>query len=443
MNSQFNGIRVALDVDDIPKRWYNIIPDLPEPLAPPKKGDKDISLAPEDLVKIFPKGLLQQEMSMDRYIDIPDEVREKYVLLTRPSFLQRAFNLEKVLNTPAKIYFKREDLSPAGSHKANTAVAQAYYNMKEGVEKLTTETGAGQWGSALALACCMFNMECEVYMVRISFDQKPYRRNVMETYGASVYPSPSNRTNTGRSILEKMPDTPGSLGMAISEAIEVALEDEKTNYSLGSVLNHVMLHQTVIGEEVLQQFDMLDIEPDYMIGCAGGGSNFAGFAFPMIGRKIKGKSETKILAVEPSSVPSLSSGKFEYDFGDNMGYTPLLKMYTLGHDFVPPKIHAGGLRYHGMAPLVSLLTDGGFIEPRTFDQLKTFEAGVMFARAEGIIPAPETNHAIRAAIELAQEAKRKNEEKIIVFNFSGHGLLDLSGYDRYISGGLETSKNGN
>jgi tryptophan synthase beta chain len=443
MNSQFNGKRIGLEVDDIPKRWYNIIPDLPEPLAPPKKGDKDVSLGPEDLVKIFPKSLLQQEMSMDRYIDIPEEVREKYLLLTRPSYLQRAFNLEKKLNTPAKIYFKREDLSPAGSHKANTAVPQAYYNMKEGIENLTTETGAGQWGSALSLACCMFDMGCEVYMVRISYDQKPYRRNVMETYGASVYPSPSERTNTGRNILERMLDTPGSLGMAISEAIEVALKDDKTNYSLGSVLNHVMLHQSVIGEESLQQFDALDIEPDYMIGCAGGGSNFAGFTFPTIGRKIKGKSDTEIVAVEPTSVPSLSSGKFDYDFGDNVGYTPLLKMYTLGHDFVPPAIHAGGLRYHGMAPLVSLLKDTGLVVPRTFDQLQTFEAGVMFARAEGIIPAPETNHAIRAAIELAQEAKRNDEEKVIVFNFSGHGLLDLSGYDKYLNGMLKPSDNGN
>ena len=441
MNSLVNDKRVVMGVDDIPKRWYNILPDLPEPLAPPMKGDKDLSMAPDELVKIFPKALLQQEMSMDRYIDIPDEVREKYILLGRPSPLQRAFNLEKLLNTPAKIYFKREDLSPAGSHKANTAVPQAYYNMKEGIEKLTTETGAGQWGSALALASCMFGLDCEVYMVRISYDQKPYRRNVMETYGASVYPSPNARTKTGRDILERMPDTPGSLGMAISEAIEVALENENTNYSLGSVLNHVLMHQTVIGEEILNQFELLDMEPDYMVGCTGGGSNFAGFAFPMIGRKIKGKSDTEIVAVEPVSVPSLSSGKFEYDFGDSVGYTPLLKMYTLGHNFVPPALHAGGLRYHGMAPLVSLLRNSGLIIPYNYNQLETFEAGVMFARTEGIIPAPETNYAIKAAIDLAVEAKRNNEEKIIVLNFSGHGLLDLSGYDKYLSGELSDDAN--
>jgi len=441
MNSLVNDKRVVMGVDDIPKRWYNILPDLPEPLAPPMKGDKDLSMAPDELVKIFPKALLQQEMSMDRYIDIPDEVREKYVLLTRPSPLQRAFNLEKTLNTPAKIYFKREDLSPAGSHKANTAVPQAYYNMKEGIEKLTTETGAGQWGSALALASRMFGLDCEVYMVRVSYDQKPYRRNVMEIYGASVYPSPNARTKTGRDILARMPDTPGSLGMAISEAIEVALESENTNYSLGSVLNHVLMHQTVIGEEILNQFELLDMEPDYMVGCTGGGSNFAGFAFPMIGRKIKGKSDTEIVAVEPVSVPSLSSGKFEYDFGDSVGYTPLLKMYTLGHNFVPPALHAGGLRYHGMAPLVSLLRNSGLIIPYNYNQLETFEAGVMFARAEGIIPAPETNYAIKAAMDLAMEAKRNNEEKIIVLNFSGHGLLDLSGYDKYLSG--ELSDDGN
>jgi len=441
MNSLVNDKRVVMGVDDIPKRWYNILPDLPEPLAPPMKGDKDLSMAPDELVKIFPKALLQQEMSMDRYIDIPDEVREKYILLGRPSPLQRAFNLEKLLNTPAKIYFKREDLSPAGSHKANTAVPQAYYNMKEGIEKLTTETGAGQWGSALALASCMFGLDCEVYMVRISYDQKPYRRNVMETYGASVYPSPNARTKTGRDILERMPDTPGSLGMAISEAIEVALENENTNYSLGSVLNHVLMHQTVIGEEILNQFELLDMEPDYMVGCTGGGSNFAGFAFPMIGRKIKGKSDTEIVAVEPVSVPSLSSGKFEYDFGDSVGYTPLLKMYTLGHNFVPPALHAGGLRYHGMAPLVSLLRNSGLIIPYNYNQLETFKAGVMFARTEGIIPAPETNYAIKAAIDLAVEAKRNNEEKIIVLNFSGHGLLDLSGYDKYLSGELSDDAN--
>ncbi|NYT12371.1 MAG: TrpB-like pyridoxal phosphate-dependent enzyme [Methanomassiliicoccales archaeon] len=428
--------RVVLGIEDIPRRWYNILPDLPEPLAPPLNGQTNEPMKPEELAVIFPKALLEQEMSTERYIDIPEEVREKYILLNRPSPLQRAYNLEKALNTPAKIYFKREDLSPTGSHKTNTAVPQAYYNMKEGIERLTTETGAGQWGSALSLACNLFDLKCEVYMVRISFDQKPYRRNVMETYGATVYPSPSTRTEAGRKILEKDPNTPGSLGMAISEAVEMAVKDDKTNYSLGSVLNHVMLHQTVIGEEVIKQLELLDITPDYMIGCTGGGSNFAGFTFPMIGKKLKGEVDTEIIAVEPVSVPSLSAGRFEYDYGDTAGYTPLLMMYTLGHNFVPPSIHAGGLRYHGMAPTVSLLTKTGVVNPVTYDQMETFDAGVLFARTEGIIPAPETNHAIKAAIDKAIEAKKNNEEKVIVFNLSGHGLLDLTGYDKYLNGKL-------
>lgn len=436
MTPLVNDMRVVLGIEDIPRRWYNILPDLPEPLAPPLNGQTNEPMKPEELAAIFPMELLKQEMSTDRYIDIPEEVREKYILLNRPSPLQRASNLEKALSTPAKIYFKREDLSPTGSHKTNTAVPQAYYNMKEGIERLTTETGAGQWGSALALACNMFDLKCEVYMVRISFEQKPYRRNVMETYGATVYPSPSTRTEAGKKILEKDPNTPGSLGMAISEAVEMAVKDDKTNYSLGSVLNHVMLHQTVIGEEVIKQLELLDITPDYMIGCTGGGSNFAGFTFPMIGKKLKGEVDTEIIAVEPESVPSLSAGKFEYDYGDTAGYTPLLMMYTLGHNFVPPSIHAGGLRYHGMAPTVSLLTKTGVVNPVTYDQNDTFDAGVLFARTEGIIPAPETNHAIKAAIDKAIEAKKNNEEKVIVFNLSGHGLLDLTGYDKYLNGKL-------
>jgi tryptophan synthase beta chain len=436
MTPLVNDQRVVLGIEDIPRRWYNILPDLPEPLAPPLNGQTNEPMKPEELAVIFPRALLEQEMSTERYIDIPEEVREKYILLNRPSPLQRAYNLEKALNTPAKIYFKREDLSPTGSHKTNTAVPQAYYNMKEGIERLTTETGAGQWGSALALACNLFDIKCEVYMVRISFDQKPYRRNVMETYGATVYPSPSTRTEAGKRILEKDPNTPGSLGMAISEAVEMAIKDDKTNYSLGSVLNHVMLHQTVIGEEVIKQLELLDITPDYMIGCTGGGSNFAGFTFPMIGKKLKGEVDTEIIAVEPESVPSLSAGRFEYDYGDTAGYTPLLMMYTLGHNFVPPSIHAGGLRYHGMAPTVSLLTKTGVVNPVTYDQMETFDAGVLFARTEGIIPAPETNHAIKAAIDKAIEAKKNNEEKIIVFNLSGHGLLDLTGYDKYLNGKL-------
>jgi tryptophan synthase beta chain len=431
-----NDKRVTLGIEDIPRRWYNILPDLPEPLAPPLNGQTNEPMKPEELAVIFPRALLEQEMSTDRYIDIPEEVREKYIILNRPSPLQRAFNLERALNTPAKIYFKREDLSPTGSHKTNTSVPQAYYNMKEGMERLTTETGAGQWGSALSLACNMFDLQCEVYMVRISFDQKPYRRNVMETYGAKVYPSPSTRTEAGKKMLEKDPNTPGSLGMAISEAVEMAVKDDLTNYSLGSVLNHVMLHQTVIGEEVIKQLELLDITADYMIGCTGGGSNFAGFTFPMIGKKLKGEVDTEIIAVEPESVPTLSAGKFEYDYGDTAGYTPLLMMYTLGHNFVPPSIHAGGLRYHGMAPTVSLLTKTGVVKPVTYDQTETFDAGVLFSRTEGIIPAPESNHAIKAAIDKAIEAKKNNEEKTIVFNLSGHGLLDLTGYDKYLNGKL-------
>jgi len=439
MTSLVNEHRVQLGIDEMPRQWYNILSDLPEPLSPPLNPQTKEPIKPEELAVIFPKGLLAQEMSGERYIDIPEELIEALVLLNRPSPLQRAFRLEKMLKTPARIYFKREDLSPTGSHKSNTAVAQAYYNMKEGVERLTTETGAGQWGSALSLACRLFELQCEVYMVRISYDQKPYRRNVMETYGASVYPSPSNRTNFGRKYLEAHPDTPGSLGMAISEAIEMAVKDDNTNYSLGSVLNHVMLHQSIIGQEVLKQMELLDQVPDYMVGCVGGGSNFAGFSFPVVGKKIKGELDTEIIAVEPTSVPTLSSGSFEYDFGDTAGMTPLLLMYTLGHDFVPPSIHAGGLRYHGMAPTVSLLRRLGIVKPMTYHQNDTFSAGVMFARAEGIIPAPETNHAIKAVIDLAMEAKRNNEAKNIVFNFSGHGLLDLAGYEKYLSGELSAN----
>ncbi|MFP4545373.1 MAG: TrpB-like pyridoxal phosphate-dependent enzyme [Methanomassiliicoccales archaeon] len=439
MNDPVNDIRVQLGVDEIPNRWYNILSDLPEPLPPPLNGKTREPAAPEELGLIFPKGLLEQEMSDQRYIDIPDEVQDALVMLNRPSPLQRAVHLERRLNTPARIYFKREDLSPTGSHKSNTAVAQAYYNMKEGIENLSTETGAGQWGSALSLACNLFDLDCTVYMVRISFDQKPYRRNVMQTYGATVFPSPSERTKFGRSVLERTPDTPGTLGIAISEAIEQAVEDPKTNYSLGSVLNHVMLHQTVIGQEVMEQLNRIDVQPDYMIGCAGGGSNFAGFTFPMIGEKLRNGVETEFIAAEPGSVPTLTDGLYEYDYGDTAGMTPLLKMFTLGHDFTPPSIHAGGLRYHGMAPTVSLLNKLGLITSVSYDQTETFQAGVTFAQSEGIIPAPETNHAIKAAIDKAVEAKRTGEEKTIVFNFSGHGLLDLSGYDKFLSGELPPS----
>ncbi len=437
--SKVNDLRVTLGIDDIPKKWYNLAADLPAPVPPPLNPITKEPAKPEDLLAIFPPSILKQEMSTDRYIDIPDEVREKYILINRPSPLQRAKRLEEMLKTPAKIYFKREDLSPVGSHKTNSAIPQAYYNMKDGFTNLTTETGAGQWGSALCLATSIFDMDCTVFMVRISFDQKPYRRTVMQTYGGKVHASPSPMTEYGKKMLKENPDTPGSLGIAISEAIEMAVKDPNTNYSLGSVLNHVMLHQTVIGQEVMMQLDMIDTEPDYMVGCVGGGSNFAGFAFPMIGERIKGKNDTKFIAVEPSATPSITKGKYEYDFGDSAGMTPLLKMHTLGHDFMPSPIHAGGLRYHGMSPMVSLAAELDFVQAVSYDQMETFKAGMMFARAEGIIPAPESTHAILGAIDLALKAKETNEEKVIVFNLSGHGLLDLVGYEKYINGTMESS----
>ncbi len=434
--------KVMLSVEDIPTKWYNIAADFPTPVPPPINPATNRPIDPRDLEAIFPKSAIAQEMSTERYIDIPEEVRDAYLMLGRPSPLQRAKRLEKVLKTPAKIYFKREDLSPAGSHKPNSAIPQAYYNMKEGVENITTETGAGQWGTALALACAHFDLGCKVFMVRVSYDQKPFRRLVMETYGSKVYASPSTETKSGRTILEKDPKHPGTLGIAISEAIEVAVNQPNTKYSLGSVLNHVMLHQTVIGQEVMKQLDMIDLVPDYMIACVGGGSNFAGFCFPMMGRKIKGKSDTEFIAVEPSSVPSMTKGELRYDHGDTFKMTPLLMMYTLGCDFVPSSIHAGGLRYHGMAPLVSHAGKLGYLTPTSYDQIATFEAGVMFARTEGIIPAPESTHAIKAAIDKALEAKKTNEEKVIVFNLSGHGLLDMGGYDSYLSGRMKQGSNG-
>lgn len=428
------NVKFALTVDDIPKHWYNIAADSPVPLPPPLNPATNEPMDPRALEAIFPKNLIEQEISQDRYIDIPDEVREAYIMLNRPSPLVRAVRLERMLKTPAKIFYKREDLSPCGSHKPNTAVPQAYYNMKAGTEHITTETGAGQWGMSLALACSMFNMGCKVFMVRVSHDSKPYRRYAMETYGAKVYASPSKETKFGRELLEKDPDNPGSLGIAISEAIEMAVHDRNTKYSLGSVLNHVMLHQTVIGQELIKQLEMADIVPDHMIGCVGGGSNFAGFAFPLLAQKIKGKIETDFVAAEPVSVPSLSKGDYRYDFGDTAGMTPLLKMYTLGHDFMPSPIHAGGLRYHGMAPTVSLMKDLGYVRAVAVEQNDTFAAGLRFANSEGVIPAPESTHAIAAAIDLAMEAKRKNEEKVIVFNLSGHGLLDMAAYEKYLSG---------
>jgi len=429
-------IKISLDIDDIPKHWYNIAADSPVPLPPPLNPATNEPMNPKDLEAIFPRNLIEQEVSQDRYIDIPEEVREAYIMLNRPSPLVRAVRLEKALKTPAKIYYKREDLSPCGSHKPNTAIAQAYYNMVEGTEHLTTETGAGQWGMALALGCAMFNMSCKVFMVRVSHDSKPYRRFAMQTYGAKVYASPSPETKFGRTLLEKDPNNPGSLGIAISEAVEMAVSTPNTKYALGSVLNHVMLHQTVIGQELEKQLEIADVVPDYMVGCVGGGSNFAGFAFPLIGKKIRGKNDIEFIATEPVSVPSMTKGEYRYDFGDTAGMTPLVKMYTLGHDFMPSPIHAGGLRYHGMAPTVSLMKNLGLVKSVTVEQADTFSAGVQFANTEGIIPAPESTHAIRAAIDLALEAKRKNEEKVIVFNLSGHGLLDMQAYEKYLSGNM-------
>jgi len=427
-------VKTELTPEEMPKKWYNILPDLPEPLAPALNPGTKKPLLPSDWEPLFPKALCAQEYSSDRYIDIPDEVLQAYMMVNRPSPLQRAVGLEKALKTPAKIYFKREDLSPAGSHKTNTSLAQAYYNMKQGVEHLSTETGAGQWGTALSLACSHFGLTCKVFMVRASYDQKPYRRDMMRVYGAEVYPSPSDVTEFGRKLLAKDPKHPGSLGIAISEAIETAVKNGNTKYSLGSVLNHVMMHQTIIGEETLLQFKKLDEEPDYMIGCVGGGSNFAGFAFPAIGQKLKKKLKTEFIAVEPKVVPSLTSGKYEYDFGDTAGMTPLILMYTLGHEFVPSPIHAGGLRYHGAAPTVSQLVNKKVVKAVAYEQKEVFSAAVMFAKAEGIIPAPETAHAIKAVVDLALEAKKKNEKKIIAMNFSGHGLLDLGGYQQYLDG---------
>jgi tryptophan synthase beta chain len=426
--------KIELTQDELPRKWYNIQADLKKPLPPVLNPGTKKPIGPQDLAAIFPMELIRQEVSTEKYIDIPDEVQQAYYLLGRPSPLQRAVHLEEYLKTPAKIYFKREDLSPTGSHKPNTAFAQAYYNMKEGIEQLTTETGAGQWGSALALACNYFDLKCKVFMVRISYDQKPYRKFVMHVYGASVTPSPSNETEFGKKLLKERPDHPGSLGIAISEAMEIAVKGTKSKYALGSVLNHVMLHQTVIGEETMSQFKKIDETPDYMIGCVGGGSNFAGFTFPMIGEKLNGKNDVEFIAVEPKVVPSMTEGKYEYDFGDTAQMTPLIKMCTLGASFIPPSIHAGGLRYHGCAPSLSALVNDGTVKPIAVEQKDCFEAGITFARTEGIIPAPESTHAIKVAIDLALEAKKTNEKKIIAFNLSGHGLLDLNGYAQFLDG---------
>jgi tryptophan synthase beta chain len=427
--------KYILPEERIPEAYYNIAADLPAPPPPPLHPATGQPIGPDDLAPLFPMALIAQEVSTERALEIPEPVRDVYRLY-RPSPLIRARGLEKALDTPARIYYKYEGVSPAGSHKPNTAVAQAFYNREEGVRKLVTETGAGQWGSALAMAGAFFGMQVEVFMVRVSYDQKPYRRALMETYGATVHASPSDRTAAGRAVLAENPDSLGSLGIAISEAVEVAATHDDTKYSLGSVLNHVLLHQTVIGQEALAQFEMADDYPDVIIGCTGGGSNFAGLAFPFIGRKLRGEQDVQVIAVEPSACPTLTRGPYAYDFGDTARMTPLVKMHTLGHKFVPPGIHAGGLRYHGMAPLVSYLLEMGAIEAVALPQIEVFGAGVGFARAEGIVPAPESNHAIAAAIRAALRCKESGEKQVILFNLSGHGHFDMQAYIDYNAGVL-------
>jgi tryptophan synthase beta chain len=431
-----DAVKILLDMDDLPRAWYNILPDLPAPFPPPLHPGTKQPVGPDAFEPIFPKEIIRQEMSGNATEPIPEELREAYLRLGRPTPMYRAKRLEAFLKTPARIYYKREDLSPVGSHKPNTAIAQAYFARKEGVEAYATETGAGQWGSAVALATNYFGMRAKVFMVRVSYDQKPYRKYLMKLFGAEVYPSPSDQTSFGKKLLAQNPENPGSLGIAISEALEAAVTTPNTKYTIGSVLNHVLMHQTVIGLEALKQFEVADIEPDYMVGSVGGGSNFGGFTYPMIGERLHGRSETRFIAVEPESVPSMTRGRYEYDFGDTAGMTPLIKMHTLGHDFMPSPIHAGGLRYHGTAPTLSVLLDAGIVEPRAVEQLTTFQAAEIFAKTEGLIPAPETAHAIRGAIDLALEAKRKNEETVIAFNYSGHGLLDMEGYAQYLAGNL-------
>ena len=443
LNSTLNLIfimdyKITLNSNEVPKEWYNIIADLPAELPMPKNSEGKNQI--ESLSIAFTKAGLEQEFSHDRFVKIPKEVRKIYMQMGRPTPLFRATKLEEFLNTPAHIYYKREDSSPTGSHKLNSAIPQAYFAKKEGVERLTTETGAGQWGTALSLACNLLDLECTVYMVKISYNQKPDRKNIMKIYNGDIYASPSENTKVGREILAQNPDHPGSLGVAISEAMEEALENDEVKYSLGSVLNHVMLHQTIIGQELKKQLAIADVTPDVMIACAGGGSNFAGSLFPFIRDKINGESDTKFIAVEPSACPTLTEGSYEYDFGDINGFTPMLKMFTLGHDFVAPSVHAGGLRYHGMSPLVSLLTKEGYIEPRSANQREVFDAGIKFARCEGVLPAPETTHAIKVAIDEALKCKRSGEEKNIVINFSGHGLLDLKGYTSYFDNTLLNAK---
>lgn len=427
--------KILLEEKEIPQAWYNIQADLPNPLSPPLNPVTKQPAGPDDLANIFPMELIAQEMSTERWIDIPGEVQDIY-RLWRPTPVFRAKRLEKALQTPAEIYYKYEGVSPAGSHKPNTAIAQAYYNKKAGINKLTTETGAGQWGSALSLACRFFDMECTVFMVRVSYDQKPYRRSFMEVYGARVFASPSRETATGRKVLAEHPDSSGSLGIAISEAVEVAAQRPDTNYSLGSVLNHVILHQTVIGLEAKAQMAKAGVYPDVVIGCHGGGTNFGGIAFPFLQDKFNGK-KIRAVAVEPLACPTLTKGRYLYDLGDVAGFTPLMEMYTLGHDFIPPGIHAGGLRYHGASPLVSKLLHDGLIEAKAYKQTDVFKSAVLFAQSEGILPAPESAHAIHGAVVEALEARDAGEKRVILFNLSGHGYFDLSAYDAYLGGKLD------
>ena len=438
-NYKNERIKIVLPEKDMPTHWYNICSDLKNPLAPPLNPGTGEPIGPEDLAPLFPMELIMQEVSTEKEIEIPDQVRDIY-RQWRPSPLYRARKLEKALDTPAKIYYKYEGVSPSGSHKPNTAVPQAYYNKQEGVKKLTTETGAGQWGSSLAFAGSIFGLEVDVYMVKVSYQQKPYRRALMESFGARCVASPSDETESGRAILKETPDSTGSLGIAISEAVELAAQRDDTKYALGSVLNHVLLHQTIIGQEAIKQLEIAGDEPDVIVGCTGGGSNFAGISFPFIGRNLRGESKTKIVAVEPANCPTLTKGKFAYDFGDTGMRTPLVKMHTLGSSFMPPSTHSGGLRYHGMAPLVSHLTDLGAIEPKAFGQKECFEAGVKFANAEGIVPAPEATHAVKGAIDAALECKKNGEKKTILFNLCGHGHFDMQAYGDYFNNKLSDDK---
>jgi tryptophan synthase beta chain len=431
-----SNIRFSLSQADIPKQWYNLLADFPEPLPPPLHPGTRQPVSLEMMTRIFPENLVRQEMCPDRWVEIPEPVREIYTLW-RPTPLLRAVRLERALKTPAHIYYKYEGASPAGSHKVNTSVPQAFFNKEAGTRRLATETGAGQWGSSLALACQLFGLECNVYMVKVSYHQKPYRKMLMHTWGATVHASPSDQTNFGRKLLTEDPQNSGSLGIAISEAIEDTVTHPHTKYSLGSVLNHVCMHQTVIGQEAIRQMELAGEEPDTIYGCAGGGSNFAGLAFPFLQHKIKDKKKYRVVAVEPSACPSLTKGELRYDFGDTAETTPLLMMYTLGHKFMPPPIHAGGLRYHGMAPMVSHAYKLGLIEAQAIHQTSVFEAGTLFARTEGIVPAPESAHAIAAVIAEAVQAREAGNKRVILFNLSGHGLLDLSAYETYQHGKIQ------